>query len=439
MSSSGQRAAELNRTDEMMHTHNSGGAGLRARPNDLSYSEIKRLYKVPNSNTLICRVVLEILAVLVLAYPMFHIYVILRGDAEPYLRGFFCDDENLKHPFLKEEITVGECVIIWTAVVVFFVSLVELLHFSVFKYRGWESQMMVGCDNDDSGGGRQGRANFLAKIPWVFIELYRVFGYFALGALATLLMTEMAKYKIGRLRPYFLTACRPRLTPDLCLDEFGYQRFVVDYVCFGDPEEVREARKSFMSGHSSFSFYCAVFLVLYLHARLEAGSSKDSEKVSGRRWLRMTLRAIKTLRPFLQFAIFSLAFYIAWTRISDYRHHPTDVLAGAALGTAFALLNMSFLINLFRKPRSFRNIEHDRDFVSGGDVEAVVVNCMEAYSRQISMNSSGVAAPGDPFRSGTLLTETTSARFPTAGRIAGNNPPCRLPPHPQQARSPVSR
>ena len=32
-----------------------------------------------------------------------------------------------------------------------------------------------------------------------------------------------------------------------------------------------EGRKSFMSGHSSFSFYCATFLVIYLHVRL----SKD--------------------------------------------------------------------------------------------------------------------------------------------------------------------
>ena len=36
----------------------------------------------------------------------------------------------------------------------------------------------------------------------------------------------------------------------------------------GSEHLLDEARKSFMSGHSSFSFYCATFLVIYLHARL---------------------------------------------------------------------------------------------------------------------------------------------------------------------------
>ena len=31
-----------------------------------------------------------------------------------------------------------------------------------------------------------------------------------------------------------------------------------------EPEELMEARKSFLSGHSSFSFFAATFLILYL-------------------------------------------------------------------------------------------------------------------------------------------------------------------------------
>ena len=108
--------------------------------------------------------------------------------------------------------------------------------------------------------------------PWIIVELYRHFGFFTLGALTTLLFTELAKYTIGRLRPHYLTVCGPRLkmfdsfgqwmnqcatwpitgseikpmfwtslvrlTPELCLDEFGYQKFVLV-----DEEEMCESVK----------------------------------------------------------------------------------------------------------------------------------------------------------------------------------------------------
>ena len=42
------------------------------------------------------------------------------------------------------------------------------------------------------------------------------------------------------------------------------------------PEHIlEEARKSFMSGHSSFSFYCATFLVIYLQVRLSNDQVQD--------------------------------------------------------------------------------------------------------------------------------------------------------------------
>jgi membrane-associated phospholipid phosphatase len=44
-------------------------------------------------------------------------------------------------------------------------------------------------------------------------------------------------------------------------------------------------------------------------------------------------RVLKILRPVIQFGLFSLAFWIALTRISDYFHHPTDVVAGGLLPT----------------------------------------------------------------------------------------------------------
>ena len=69
-------------------------------------------------------------------------------------------------------------------------------------------------------------------------------------------------------------------------------------------------------------------------------------------------RAIKILRPFLQFMIYALAIYIALTRVSDYRHHPGDVMAGTILGNVFAVLILIFVVDLFQRPRSF----HDANY-----------------------------------------------------------------------------
>ena len=55
-----------------------------------------------------------------------------------------------------------------------------------------------------------------SKTPWLAVELYRHFGYFALGATSCLVFTESAKYSVGRLRPHFLTVCAPIYTEELC-------------------------------------------------------------------------------------------------------------------------------------------------------------------------------------------------------------------------------
>ena len=62
------------------------------------------VYRIPTSKTLLSRLFIELLVVTILGYPMLHIYVFLKGNLEPYGRGFFCDDENIKHPYKEEEI-----------------------------------------------------------------------------------------------------------------------------------------------------------------------------------------------------------------------------------------------------------------------------------------------------------------------------------------------
>ncbi|KAL1443391.1 hypothetical protein MTO96_007478 [Rhipicephalus appendiculatus] len=76
-----------------------------------------------------------------------------------------------------------------------------------------------------------------------------------------------------------------------------------------------------MSGHSSFSAYTMLYAVLYIHARLP--------------WRNSLAVAARTV---VQVALLSLAWYTALSRISDYKHHWSDVLAGAAQGYLVAII-----------------------------------------------------------------------------------------------------
>lgn len=53
---------------------------------------------------------------------------------------------------------------------------------------------------------------------------------------------------------------------------------------------------------------------------------------------RMTWRGSKLLKNFIQFGLILFSWFTCMTRISDYKHHWSDVLAGATLGTIVALV-----------------------------------------------------------------------------------------------------
>lgn len=83
---------------------------------------------------------------------------------------------------------------------------------------------------------------------------------FAFGALASQTLTDIAKYSIGRLRPHFLNVCSPDV--NLCEGKDVHQ-YIEDYNCSNtNQRNLRDARLSFMSGHSSFAAYSAVYMAV---------------------------------------------------------------------------------------------------------------------------------------------------------------------------------
>merc|ERR1711935_111516 len=207
-------------------------------------------------------------------------YVIKRGKNEPYHRGFFCNDDNIKYPIVEEQVPLVAAVGIWFTATLIVIIFVESICFWAFP--PLENQK------------KSVREALCCKIPMILLELYRLCGFWGIGSLFTLNMTEIAKFEIGRLRPHFIAACNITggLTEALCFEPnplfnltdslltdnaesgSGDQKPYTQIYKFvnssgslcenGTEKAVREARKSFLSGHASFSFYSAVFLVLYL-------------------------------------------------------------------------------------------------------------------------------------------------------------------------------
>jgi len=148
-------------------------------------------------------------------------------------------------------------------------------------------------------------ATFMMTRDW--IDMREASLSVSLGLLLNGVVTDCIKLAVGRPRPDFMARCHPdgggRLPP-----------------CTGSARDVMQGRKSFPSGHASFSCCLAVFVTLYLAGKLGTFTER------GRRQSYKLL----VLLPLL------VAVLIAASRTCDYHHHWQDVLAGGALGAVWA-------------------------------------------------------------------------------------------------------
>lgn len=242
------------------------------------------------------------------------ISICMRNFMEPFHRGFFKDDQSLMHPYHSSTISSSLLYLVGFLVPIAGMLVIEILHFKYHNEKRNEDK--VPCKK------------ILLNSLWNF---FPVLGLFILGAGITHLLTNIPKYSIGRLRPHFFDVCVPDWSQ--LNDTSGY---ITADICSGtDQDLIREARLSFPSGHSSMSLYCASVFMLYLNKRFK--------------W-----KWIKIARPILQTIAFGMAFYTCLSRISDYKHHWSDVLAGGILGLIigfFIIHRMSELVFIKSKTR----------------------------------------------------------------------------------------
>jgi len=248
--------------------------------------------------------------------------ICLELFAQPFRRGFFCNDESISYPHLEETVPDWLLVAAGGGIPVAIIIIIEvIIHTNGTK-----------CFNGNRLCGK--------SVSSLLVSLYCGLGYFLFGLSITQAATNISKYSVGRLRPHFLAVCEPDYSQFNCSGPNNVPRYVNDYVCTGDEKATERARRSHVSGHASTAMYAAVFITMYMYARIT--------------W-RGSFLLVQTLSSVCMY----VAVYTCYTRISDYQHHYDDVLFGGILGTLIAGAMGLQLLNLYRpvhtSPQSHSN------------------------------------------------------------------------------------
>lgn len=146
----------------------------------------------------------------------------------------------------------------------------------------------------------------------------------------TLLITEVLKVTVARPRPNYFSYC-------------GYDASTQQ--CHGPDKYKRDAKLSFPSGHSSNSFSSATWIVL---------------------WLTHFFPQTQIWWILLKLIPIGLAAYVAATRITDYMHHVSDVVAGTLIGIC-----VGTFIFMSQQSRIFLSSDHQDDEIPLNPSESI--------------------------------------------------------------------
>ncbi|KAI8000101.1 Lipid phosphate phosphatase 2 [Camellia lanceoleosa] len=132
------------------------------------------------------------------------------------------------------------------------------------------------------------------------------------AVLITGVLTDAIKDAVGRPRPDFFWCCFPDGIPRYD-DKWG------NVICHGNPIDIKEGYKSFLSGHTSWSFAGLGFLSWYLAGKIQAFDRRG--------------HISKLCIVFFPLLLASL---VGVSRVDDYWHHWPDVFAAALIGLVVA-------------------------------------------------------------------------------------------------------
>nr|XP_022319115.1 phospholipid phosphatase 3-like [Crassostrea virginica]XP_022319116.1 phospholipid phosphatase 3-like [Crassostrea virginica] len=236
---------------------------------------------------LIIQILVDLILLLAVGVPVIVSY---NGGISPFQRGFFCDDNSIKYPYVDD--TISDAVLMGVGFTLAFVMviIVEVPRYMSSKLPMAKSRELVIC----------------VKSCCVVL----------LGFAISMGFVQAIKYSVGALRPHFLDVCKPDFSSVNC--SLGY---ITQFTCTEtkfSASILRRSRTSFPSGHAAFSMYIAVYLSLYFEVRCAFWFSRS-------------------LKPLLQASLFLFSVLVSVTRVQDHKHHPHDVIAGSILGIVIGL------------------------------------------------------------------------------------------------------
>lgn len=242
----------------------------------------------------------------------------------PTMRGIFCNDESISYPFINSVYSFWILLLISIIFPIIIIITTELIH-------------------GDNGRPLEYGDTKIPSWTWktyCFLTNY-FFGYFVNS-----IITHIIKFTIGRPRPYFLDVCRPKINCTLSKNLYVYHERVkctgLGLILDGSvvtEEHLKQIRLSFPSGHASFTMYTSIWLTIFLQARF-------------------TWKSTFMVKNFFQFTLILFSLFTGVSRIAEYQHHWSDVLAGFIIGGLTAILVTLWGGNMFsEKENQYLEIE----------------------------------------------------------------------------------
>ncbi|KAE9375622.1 hypothetical protein N431DRAFT_403387 [Stipitochalara longipes BDJ] len=141
------------------------------------------------------------------------------------------------------------------------------------------------------------------------------------AVVSTSFICTVLKHSIGGFRPYYIEACKPDW--DAIVGSLNQKGHLFDAtLCLGNPHAVDRALQAFPSGHASSSFAAAIFLTLYLNAKLKVFCDHSSPF-----WAFLVM-----LTPLI------LASLVSGSMYTSHQHQAHDLVFGMIIGLVIGIL-----------------------------------------------------------------------------------------------------
>nr|XP_046162608.1 phospholipid phosphatase-related protein type 1 [Oncorhynchus gorbuscha] len=251
-----------------------------------------------------------------------------------HVQGFFCNDADLMKPYpgVDESSFIPPlilyCVVAATPTIIIFIGEVSM-------YMMKSTRAVLLSQEKTILTGECCYLNPLIR------RIVRFIGVFAFGLFATDIFVNAGQVVTGNLAPYFLSVCKPNYTGTEC--RFNHQFISNGNICTGSPVVVEKARRSFPSKDASLSVYSAVYVTMYITSTIKTKSSRLA-------------------KPVLCLGTLCTAFLTGLNRVSEYRNHCSDVIAGFVLGSSIALFLGICVVNNFKGAHSTATKQKTEDY-----------------------------------------------------------------------------